>query len=327
METIHPLTIVTPVYEDVRAFRHLLADLRAACGAAVYVVAVDDGSIKEPLAPEVISEAGLNGMVLRLVRNIGHQSAIAIGLSYVAENAPSRTVVVMDCDGEDAPGSIADLTRRLAEGNVDIAVAQRRTRRETLSFQAFYAVYKPMFRLLTGRDLGFGNFMAIQGRAVKRLVSMSELWIHVAATVIASKLRVARVPVDRQRRYAGESKMNFVSLALHGFRAMMVFSEDVLVRTGTFVASLIGVVTVVVAAAGALKILGYATPGWLTTVVGLSLIIVLQTGTLTLTTLLTSGVIKSASLNTPNYRRFVEAELEAKAVEVAPPAPSAPVPA
>lgn len=303
-----PLTIVTPVFEDMPAFRQLLASIRAATGAATYIVAVDDGSIRDPVQTEAIGEAGLSGTVLRLVRNVGHQAAIAIGLNYVAANVPSKAVIVLDSDGEDSPAAIADLVASVADPNVDVAVAQRRARREPLSFQIFYAFYKPIFRLLTGRVLGFGNFMAIDGKSVKRLASMSELWTHVAACVIASKLRMARVPVDRQRRYAGKSKMNFVGLALHGFRAMMVFSEDVLVRTGTAVAMMMAFVFVIVVTAGMLKLTGFATPGWLTTVVGLSLIIVLQTGALSLTTLLTSGVIKSMSLTTPDYRRLIAAE-------------------
>ncbi len=307
MET-RPLTVVTPVYEDMQAFRQLLAGIRLATGASTYVVAVDDGSVHEPVTARAIAEAGLSGIVLRLVRNVGHQSAIAVGLNYVAANVPSKVVVVLDSDGEDSPDAIPDLVERVADPAVDVAVAQRRARREPLSFQLFYAFYKPMFRTLTGRVLGFGNFMAIDGGAVKRLASMSELWTHVAACVVASKLRVARVPVDRQRRYAGKSKMNFVSLALHGFRAMMVFSEDVLVRTGTAVALLMAIVAGIVGVAGVMKLTGYATPGWLTTVVGLSLLIVLQTGALSLTTLLTSGVIKSISLTTPDYRRLVAAE-------------------
>ncbi|MEN3967503.1 hypothetical protein VOJ73_14390, partial [Mammaliicoccus sciuri] len=50
--------------------------------------------------------------------------------------------------------------------------------------------------------------------------------------MLNSKLRVSTCALDRGPRYAGRSKMNFVGLALHGFRALMVFAEDVLVRVG-----------------------------------------------------------------------------------------------
>ena len=43
-----------------------------------------------------------------------------------------------------------------------------------------------------------------------------------AAAVLASKLRVETCSLDRGPRYAGQSKMNFVGLALHGFKGLMV---------------------------------------------------------------------------------------------------------
>ena len=61
---------------------------------------------------------------------------------------------------------------------------------------------------------------------------MEELWLNLAGCVLTSKLRVKTLDIDRGKRYNGESKMNFVSLTLHGFRALMVFAEDVLVRVG-----------------------------------------------------------------------------------------------
>ena len=57
-------------------------------------------------------------------------------------------------------------------------------------------------------------------------------------------------------RYAGQSKMNFVGLALHGFKALMVFAEDVLVRVGIVCALITGLSVVATAAAVVLKAIG-----------------------------------------------------------------------
>ena len=63
---------------------------------------MDDGSVRQPVDPASIARAGLDGVVIKLKRNVGHQRAIAIGLSYVAENhGDAEPVVVMDSDGED----------------------------------------------------------------------------------------------------------------------------------------------------------------------------------------------------------------------------------
>lgn len=74
--------------------------------------------------------------------------------------------------------------------------------------------------------------------------------------------------------------MNFVGLTLHGFRGIMVFAEDVLVRVG-IAAALLGTLTILGGLASVvLKVSGYATPGWFSVALGILLLVFLQTGTL-----------------------------------------------
>jgi len=301
------LVVVTPVFEDAESATMMFAQLAAACGPGTFVVAVDDGSVRSPLPVEAIAAAGLAGVVLQLRRNVGHQRAIATGLAYVADVVrPQSATVVMDCDGEDVPSTIAELLAALQIDSTDIVVAQRRSRIETLRFKGFYVVYKLLFRLLTGRAISFGNFMAMNPAALSRLSAMAELATHVAGTVLLSRLRWKTCPLDRGLRYAGASKMNFVGLALHGFKGLMIFAEDVLVRVGAacaFVASLslLGVVTAVL-----LKSIDYATPGWFSVALGILLLVFLQTGAITLMTLMLTGVVRSVSPLPPDYRLLID---------------------
>jgi polyisoprenyl-phosphate glycosyltransferase len=305
--------VVMPVYEDLEASSKLFIELARTQGPETYVVAVDDGSVRQPLPVSAIEASGLEGVVIRLRRNVGHQRAIAIGLSYVAEHFNgSEIVVVMDSDGEDMPETITELVAGLQSPDVDVVVASRRSRIESLKFKAFYIVYKLLFSLLSGRQISFGNFMAAKLPAVRRLASMQELWIHVAACVLGSKLRVQTCALDRGPRYAGRSKMNFVGLALHGFRALMVFAEDVLVRVGiacTVVAalSITGGIT-----ATLLKMLGFASQGWFSLAFGILVLVFLQTAALTLIILMLSGMMRSGGvLSVGGYREFVDDVLHA----------------
>jgi hypothetical protein len=300
------LVVVTPVYEDRQASSQLFRDIHAEFGADAYVVAVEDGSVREPLEVASLAVAGLPGVILELKRNVGHQRAIAIGLGYAADHFPdAAATVVMDSDGEDLPASIKPLLAVLAREDVDIAVAERRSRVETLRFRAFYVVYKLIFGLLTGRRIAFGNFMALKPVALGRLSVMPELWTHVAGSVLSSKLRVGGCPLDRGARYAGRSKMNFVGLVLHGFKALMVFAEDVLVRIGLACVLISALAMVAAVIAVMLKVLGVATPGFLSTALGLLFLMVLQTGALTLITLMLSGVVKGGALATGMYREYI----------------------
>lgn len=289
--------VVTPVYEDLEACSILFTALKHEFQNQLFVVAVDDGSVSYPLQERTLRDAGVNGVVLRLRRNVGHQRAIAIGLGFLDEKLQlDQRVIIMDSDGEDLPETIPKLLDHLNDESVDVVVAERKSRVETLRFKAFYAVYKRFFRLMTGRTISFGNFMAIKPLSLSRLVAMQELPIHIAGTVLASKLRTVSCPLDRGPRYAGKSKMNFVGLVLHGFKGLMVFAEDVLVRVGIACALIAALTILFSVIATILKMIGFATPGWFSVALGILVLMFLQTGALALMTLLLTGVVRGGTI-------------------------------
>lgn len=285
------LIVLTPVYEDQSSARVMFQELKKHLGR-FRVVAVEDGSMRDPLQISDLEETDVKGEILYLSRNMGHQRAIATGLSYVADKYPGQDVIVMDSDGEDRPSDIPKLLQVLHDSGSDVAVAIRGRRSERLVFRFFYLIYRLLFSLLTGRTIEFGNFVALKPGSVNRLIKMQELWVHFPAAVIVSKLRIVPVQTDRGFRYVGQPKMNFVTLVLHGMRSVMVFAEDVLVRLGVLcvlvaVLSLLGILAVLI-----LKYFGMATPGWVTTVAGFLIVIFFQIGILTLITLMITGVFR-----------------------------------
>lgn len=304
MNIKHKIIVVTPVYEDITASSKLFSELYRLHGQDVFVVAVDDGSVHQPLEIECLVDARIDGIILRLRRNVGHQSAIATGLEFVSRYVqadmeeglrPDPYVVVMDSDGEDLPASIQQLLEALEDENTDVVVASRNSRVESFGFKAFYFLYKRVFKVLTGREISFGNFMAMKMDSLGRLVAMPELSTHVASSVIASKLRTNLSLIDRGPRYAGESKMNFVSLALHGFKGVMIFTENVLVRLGVACAVVSAICVISAIAVVILKFSGITLPGWSSIILGLLMLIFLQTGTLTLLMLLLTGIAKNTA--------------------------------
>ena len=184
----HSLVVVMPVYEDRTSARQLLTELAKACPEPPYIIAVEDGSVRDPLRGADIAQAGLAGEVLYLTRNMGHQRAIAVGLSYVSLHLEPDTVVVMDSDGEDRPDAVGQLIGRLQQGDVDAVVARRRKRSESLQFRVFYVAYKLFFKALTGKAIAFGNFSALSPLALRRVAAMQESWVHYAASLMISRL-------------------------------------------------------------------------------------------------------------------------------------------
>lgn len=307
IDQAHRIIIITPVYDDAEASARLFVELSAQFGNLLFIIAIDDGSVRHPLPLTHLENANAAGIILKLRRNVGHQRAIAIGLSFAAEHMhPTQTVVVMDSDGEDIPETIHTLLNALHEPNCDVVVSQRKSRIETVKFKIFYAIYKKLFQLMTGRKINFGNFMALKQHSVERLAVMQELPVHVAGAVLASKLRVALASIDRGPRYAGQSKMNFVSLSLHGFKALMIFAEDVLVRVGIACTVIAGIAFVGGSFAVLLKLAGMSTPGWFSIALGILVLIFLQTAALALMTLMLTGNMRNGPIVVPeDYKNLV----------------------
>lgn len=109
--------------------------------------------------------------------------------------------------------------------------------------------------------------------------------------------------------------MNFVGLVLHGFKGLMVFAEDVLVRVGIACAAIAGIAVFGAVTAVALKLLGYSTPGWFSIALGILVLMFLQTGALALMTLMLTGVVRGGTVTTAiAYRDFVEQVIETQPI-------------
>jgi hypothetical protein len=107
--------------------------------------------------------------------------------------------------------------------------------------------------------------------------------------------------------------MNFVTLTLHGFRALMVFTEDVLVRVslGCILIAALSVLLALIAVG--LKLTGYSSPGWFSVAVGVLVLIFLQTGTISLMTLLLTGVSRcKLAVHPEDHLMLVERTTEAR---------------
>lgn len=301
------LAILMPVYEDRDAFKMLIADLKDKIKTPFRVFAIEDGSLKTPLMLADLKAADVSGDIVYLKRNMGHQRAIATGLNYLNTYYDPAHTIVMDSDGEDKAESIPTLLGAFKDDNTDVVVASRKSRVETLQFKTFYVIYKLIFSILTGRVVNFGNFMAMNRQALSRICAMNELWLHFAGAVILSRLRLKTLSLDRGKRFEGQSKMNFSGLVLHGMRAVMVFTEDVLVRVGVACFMLIIGVIGAIFTAIILKVNGTAAPGWFTNAVGLLLVILFQVSFLVLFLLLINGSSKSkAPMPTENIDRLID---------------------
>lgn len=274
------IVVVVPLFNDWDALALLLADLDrvlSSVARTAHVVVVDDGSTIEP------REGWLKGPfgalreieVLRLARNLGHQRAIAIGLTFVHQERACDAVVVMDADGEDRPQDVPRLLDELESTNGESVIfAERVKRTEGFVFRTFYQIYRFVHRMLTGLSVKVGNFSAMPYRHLSTFIVVSEAWNHYAASVLKARIPCRLVPTERGHRLSGRSKMNFVSLVTHGLSAIAVFGDIVGVRILLASFALFGLVLVLLLATTLIRLTtDLAIPGWATFSSGLLMII------------------------------------------------------
>jgi len=277
------IAIVTPVFNDWASLSQLIGALdkiNAPRDVHFHVFPVDDGS-----SDPVVVDYPLQTLqriraveMIRLICNLGHQRAIAVGLVEVYQRRHEfDAVLVMDADGEDRPEDIPRLIDELRRRPHHLICAQRGQRPGLLLFRIWYACYKLAFRLFTGARIDFGNFCLIPVDQLEALVSNSSLWNNLAGALTRSRLPLARLPIDRGRRYAGQSKMNFVSLVMHGLGAIAVYSDIAMVRLLLATLSISAITVLSILCVGAIKLFTtLAIPGWATTAAGILLIILAQ---------------------------------------------------
>lgn len=243
------------------------------------LVLVDDGS-QEARPPDflhsLVSFTSVEIVVLR--RNVGHQRAIAIGLSQIFETKNAEAVVVMDADGEDRPEDLARLIEAYSASRQDkIIFAERTKRSEGLRFRFLYQIYRALHYSLTGYKIRFGNFSIIPRKLLGCLVVDPNLWLHFAATAVSGRIPYTTIPTRRGVRIQGKSKLNSSSLVIHGLAAIACYNEVVGVRLIFFAAGLSTVILALILGVLVVRLATpWAIPGWATSAIGIFCILLSQ---------------------------------------------------
>ena len=275
-------TVVIPIYNDWVSLRQLLRNLDQILASLweLHIVVIDDASTE--LRPVDLTEEAFAAIrsvtCLRLKCNLGHQRAIATALAWIGSTENARPVVIMDGDGEDRPSDVPRLLNRFVELDGKIAVFAERTKRsESFTFKQFYRLYRWAHRVMIGFPVKIGNFSVLPPESLQGLIVSNYLWYHYAATVVRTRTPFTMLKTSRGNRYAGTSKMNYVSLVRHGISAIAVHAEVLSVRLliASFIFTCAGLLALCVMAWIRFETT-LAIPGWATTVTGLVAILLVQ---------------------------------------------------
>ena len=180
----HPivLSVIIPFYNEVDVLPMLIRELKRLFSAAtleaanissVNYVFVDDGSHdhgSEIVAAEMAT-GQLQGSLLKLSRNFGHQAALAAGIDH----AEGDVVVILDADLQDDPREIFPMLADWRRG-FDVVYGVRSRRKENIVKRSTYKVFYSLLHFLSEGLIpkDSGDFGVVDRKVVLAVRSMGE---------------------------------------------------------------------------------------------------------------------------------------------------------
>lgn len=233
------LSVVIPLYNEENSIRELWQRLAAvidSIGIEAEVIFIDDGS-RDRTGAEIHEICGHDPRVklITLSRNFGHAAALSAGIDH----AQNQLVVLMDGDLQDKPESIPAFIAEWEKG-FEVVYAIRTTRKENLilrgAFKSFYRLLNRMSGIKQPLDAGI--FCLIDRKVVDVIKSMSERNRYFPGLRAYAGFNQTGVPVERDARYAGKSRVRpigLIKLALDGLIAFSYIPLRMVTAAGVIV--------------------------------------------------------------------------------------------
>ena len=227
--------IILPVYNDHSSCLIILEKIsKLDLKIKFKVIVVDDASTAFDLSYYNLDKFKPMGnidsiKILKLNINSGVNRAIYQGLSYAFSHAKHQDLfLVMDTDGEDAPDDIQKLFTKYKNGS--ITVAKRRGLSRSLIFYLWRAIFITVMKLTTMKTVNFGNFSLFDFEVCQKLFYSKNIHVSYVGAVLASGVKIIKIPIKRSKRYIGKSVSGRVGQIQHGFRVMSCFIDLILIR-------------------------------------------------------------------------------------------------
>ena len=149
-----------------------------------------------------------------------------------------------------------------------VIFAGRARRSEGIAYRLAYTAYRWLFAALTGHRIRFGNFCLLPQAQLARVAHSPQIWNHVAAGILSTRVPIKVVPADKGRRYAGRTHMSISKLVGLGLSAVSVFPDTLAIRLTIVCVALLATSLAGIAGAIAIRLFtDLAVPGWATNVV------------------------------------------------------------
>jgi glycosyltransferase involved in cell wall biosynthesis len=259
------LSVVVPVYNEqevLPTFHSRLTKVLSGLNEKCEVIYIDDGSIDK--SREIITSFSITSCAVKYIalsRNFGKEAAMSAGL----QQAKGIAVVVIDADLQDPPELIPLMLDGWRKGG-DIVNMQRSSRHgesffKRFSASCFYRLLNWMSDITIAENVG--DFRLLSREVVDHINELPERNRYMKGIFAWPGYKQIVIPFERDARFCGESKWNYLQLLGLAMDGISSFSIKPL-----RIATLFGVMTLLSAlgyaavVAGKVLLLGEAAAGY-----------------------------------------------------------------
>ena len=232
------------------------------------VILVDDGSTDETW--EIVKAIGLEDrrvLGLRLPVNVGQHEAVFEGLRICR-----RDVVVMDDDGQNPPGEIAQLIRFLREGHDLVFARPLKSRHSRFRRLTSATAVKTLQRVYgCPAEIRFSNFKAMNKTVVGDLLCLPGAGRYINGEALSVSTNPTTISVRHRhaaRMESGYSLTSLIKLYLRALRVVPMRLLQMMISVGVVV-GLVGIIMSLVVTIRHL-LNSEMVPGWTSLVVFVS---------------------------------------------------------
>jgi len=224
---ITSVDILVPVYNEEDCLVDFINRLYRALNKLpipYQIIFVDDGSTDTSLS--IIKNTCKNNQqcgYIHLSRNFGKEAAMSAGIKCCQADA----LVIIDADLQDPPELIPKMIQMLEETQADVVFGRRKSRQgesflKKKCANMFYRFFDRISKFDFPRDTG--DFRVIRKRVVKALQNMKETNRFMKGLFAWVGYEQVAFLYDRDPRYQGRSKFNFVTLLTFALDGITSFS-------------------------------------------------------------------------------------------------------
>lgn len=234
------LSVIVPFYNEadvLPVFHQRLTCVLDSLPDRCEIVYVDDGSTDTSRTlVERLDPGSSRVTCIGLSRNFGKESAMSAGL----EHCQGLAVILLDADLQDPPELIPVMLAKWREGYDVVNMQRRRRLGESWLKRTSAALFYRLLNTLTKVEVpeNVGDFRLLSREVVDHINTLSERNRYMKGIFSWPGFRQATLPFDRDARFCGETKWNYLKLLGLAVDGITSFSIRPL-RLATILGSLI----------------------------------------------------------------------------------------